>query len=64
MTTTKPIAEMTAEEKVILKAKMLATELDDSDVFPGSLGNKINAFVNKPLRRSELVTKAHKQEKD
>lgn len=51
MTTTKPIAQMTPEEKATLKARMLAMGLDDSDVFPGVLGNRISAFVNKPLRR-------------
>lgn len=51
MTTTKPIAQMSPEEKATLKARMLAKGLDDSDVFPGVLGNKISAFINKPLRR-------------
>jgi len=51
MRTHKPIAQMTPEEKASLKALMLAEGMDDSDVFPGVLGNRISAFVNKPLRR-------------
>lgn len=51
MRTRKPVALMTPEEKAALKAHMLAMGLDDSDVFPGVLGNRISAFVNKPLRR-------------
>ncbi len=51
MRTHKPIAQMSLEEKARLKAHMLAMGMDDSDVFPGVLGNKISAFVNKPLRR-------------
>lgn len=51
MRTQKPVALMTPEEKAALKAHMLAEGLDDSDVFPGVLGNKVSAFVNKPLRR-------------
>ena len=47
---------MTPEEKATLKALMLAEGLDDSDVFPGVLGNKISAFPNKPLRRRKPVT--------
>lgn len=47
----KPVALMTPEEKAALKAHMLAMMLDDSDVFPGVLGNKITAFPTKPLRR-------------
>ncbi|MCX6858527.1 MAG: hypothetical protein NTV80_26960 [Verrucomicrobia bacterium] len=53
MRTNKPIAQMTPEEKAALKAHMLAMGLDDSDVFPGVLGNRISAFVNKPLRRGK-----------
>jgi len=53
MRTHKPIAQMTPEEKASLKALMLAEGMDDSDVFPGVLGNRISAFVNKPLRRSK-----------
>jgi hypothetical protein len=34
--------------------------LDDSDVFPGVLGNKISAFVNKPLRRRNAGTKLNR----
>lgn len=51
MRTHKLVAQMTPEEKAALKAHMLAMGLDDSDVFPGVLGNRISAFVNKPLRR-------------
>ena len=61
MRTNKPVSQMTPGEKAALKAHMLAKGLDDSDVFPGVLGNKISAFVNKPLRRRRasipLVTK-------
>jgi hypothetical protein len=53
MRTNKPIAQMTSEEKAALKAHMLAMGLDDSDVFPSVLGNRISAFVNKPLRRTK-----------
>ena len=42
---------MTPEEKAALKAHMLADGMDDSDVFPGVLGNRITAFPTKPLRR-------------
>jgi hypothetical protein len=56
MTTTKPIAQMTAEEKAALKARMLAMGMDDSDVFPGVLSNRISAFPNKPLRRRKPGT--------
>ncbi|MBX7210793.1 MAG: hypothetical protein K1X78_20970 [Verrucomicrobiaceae bacterium] len=55
MRTTKPISQMTPEEKATLKALMLAEGMDDSDVFPGVLGNKISAFLNKPLRRRMLT---------
>ncbi|WP_395743506.1 hypothetical protein [Prosthecobacter sp.] len=47
----KPIAKMTLAEKAALKARMLARGLDDSDVFPGVLGNKHHVTPNKPLRR-------------
>lgn len=57
MRTYKPIAQMTPEEKASLKALMLAEGMDDSDVFPGVLGNKISAFVNKPLRRRMPVAR-------
>ena len=53
MRTNKPVSLMTPEEKAALKAHMLAMGLDDSDVFPGVLGNRISAFVNKPLRRRQ-----------
>lgn len=48
---------MTPAEKAALKAHMLAMGLDDSEVFPGVLGNKISAFINKPLRRRKPVTR-------
>jgi len=48
---------MTPEEKITLKALMLAEGMDDSDVFPGVLGNRISAFVNKPLRRRKTVSR-------
>jgi hypothetical protein len=51
MRTNKPVAEMTPEEKAALKAHMLAMGLDDSDVFPGVLGNRNNVTLTKPLRR-------------
>lgn len=57
MRTNKPISQMTPEEKAALKAHMLAMGLDDSDVFPGVLGNKISAFVNKPLRRRKAAVR-------
>jgi hypothetical protein len=47
----KPVTQMTPEEKAALLAHMLAMGLDDSDVFPGVLGNKNSVFINKPLRR-------------
>ena len=47
----KPIAKMTPAEKAELKARMLARGLDDSDVFPGALGNKHHVTPNKPLHR-------------
>jgi hypothetical protein len=55
MRTYKPINQMTPEEKAGLKALMLAKGMDDSDVFPGVLGNRISAFVNKPLRRKTVA---------
>ena len=61
MRTHKPISQMTPEEKARLKAHMLAMGMDDSDVFPGVLGNKISAFPNKPLRRRKPA--ARKAEK-
>lgn len=57
MRTSKPISQMTHEEKTTLKALMLAEGMDDSDVFPGVLGNRISAFVNKPLRRRKPVSR-------
>ncbi|HRK14380.1 MAG TPA: hypothetical protein PK490_08815 [Prosthecobacter sp.] len=57
MRTSKPISQMTPEEKITLKALMLAEGMDDSDVFPGVLGNRISAFVNKPLRRRKTVSR-------
>ncbi len=57
MRTNKPISQMTPAEKAALKAHMLAMGLDDSEVFPGVLGNKISAFINKPLRRRKPVTR-------
>lgn len=51
MRTNKPIAQMTPDEKAALKARMLAQGLDDSDVFPGVLGNRNHVTLTKPLRR-------------
>jgi hypothetical protein len=51
MRTSKPVTKMTPEEKARLLALMLAQGLDDSDVFPGVLGNRNNTTLTKPLRR-------------
>lgn len=50
MRTNKPVSQMTPEEKAALKAHMLTMGLDDSDVFPGVLGNRNNTTLTKPLR--------------
>ncbi len=47
---------MTPAEKAALLAHMLAEGLDDSDVFPGVLGNRNSVFINKPLRRRKAAT--------
>lgn len=56
MRTNKPVSQMTPEEKAALKAHMLAMGLDDSDVFPGVLGNRNNVTLTKPLRRRSPQT--------
>ena len=53
----KLVAQMTPEEKAALKARMLAEGMDDSDVFPGVLGNKITAFPTKPFRRRKSAAR-------
>ena len=58
MRTNKPIAQMTPAEKAALKARMLAQGLDDSDVFPGVLGNRNNVTLTKPLHRRAPVSKS------
>ena len=57
MRTSKPVAKMTPEEKAKLLALMLAQGLDDSDVFPGVLGNRNNVTLTKPLRRRMSQTR-------
>jgi hypothetical protein len=58
MRTNKPISQMTPAEKAALKARMLAQGLDDSDVFPGVLGNRNNVTLTKPIRRRAPVGKS------
>jgi hypothetical protein len=56
MRTNKPVSQMTPKQKAALKAHMLAMGLDDSDVFPGVLGNRNNVTLTKPLRRRNPQT--------
>lgn len=56
MRTSKPVAQMTPEEKAKLLALMLAQGLDDSDVFPGVLGNRNNVTLTKPIRHRTSLT--------
>jgi hypothetical protein len=58
MKTNKSIAQMTPAEKAALKARMLARGLDDSDVFPGVLGNRNHVTLTKPLRNRALMAKS------
>ena len=60
MKRTKPVSQMTAEEKAALLAHMLAMGLDDSDVFPGVLGNKNSFFIGRPARRRKAQGKRAK----
>lgn len=59
MRTSKPVTKMTPEEKARLLALMLAQGLDDSDVFPGVLGNRNNTTLTKPLRRRMSQPRKH-----
>ena len=57
MRLTKPIAQMTPEEKAALVAVMRAEGYFDDDDFPGVLGNKNSFFIAKPARRRKPVAR-------